>query len=170
MNQQYFDENENICYSKLIDFNKHTGCFNKIERQEWKSAVDALATGKNGKEYAIELKWRENYDLIKKDYQNFYIQNDKGFTDNTLFIESHKLCALLLEKIYSNRNPLYMNFFRNGYATVHNVSTLKNKPDFDKEKTIKSKGYQAYEISKRYLLPITDSVIYNNKYDIINTP
>lgn len=170
MNQKYFDKNEDICYKKLIDFNEHTGNFTDIRRQEWMSPIDVMATGKNNKEYAIELKYRENYDLVKKDYQNFYIQNDKGFEDNTLIIEPHKLCALLLDYVYDGKEPLYMNFFRNGYTTVHNVAKMKEKPKLDSEKCYKSNGYESFELSKRYLLPTIESVIYNDNYQLINTP
>lgn len=167
MNQEYFDDLEDKCYEKLLELNKHTNYFKKIERQEHKAAIDAMAVGRNNKPYAIELKYRENYDLLKDSHTNYYLTNDKGFKDDTLFIENHKLSALLLEKVYDNKTPIYMNFFRNGMTTIHDVSKLKEKPDFDKEKTIKSFGYEKMEVSKRYLLPLSDCTILDNKYNIL---
>lgn len=170
MNQEYFDKNEDICYEKLLELNEHTNYFKKIERQEHKAAIDAMAVGINNKPYAIELKYRENYDLLKDSHTNYYLANDKGFTDNTLFIEDHKLCALLLDYVYDQKNPIYINFFRNNLTTVHNVATLKKKPELTKEMSIHSKGYESNEICKRYLLPLSDCTILDNKYNILQLP
>lgn len=169
MNQKYFDQSEDKCFELLTNFNQKTNLFNKIERQEMKSAIDVMATGKNEKECAIELKFRENYDLISED-NNYYIQNNKGFKDAKLFIENHKLCALLLDYIYLSKSPLYINFYRNGMTTIHNVAKLKQKPEITQEMNIKSKGYGKMEIAKRYLLPLSDCHIYDNNSKLVHKP
>ena len=165
MNNEYFDKNEDICYSKLVAFNDSNHYFTKIDRQPPKSEIDAMATGANNSTYAIELKWRENYDLNKNN-SGYFIENDKGFTGDTIFIESHKLTSLYLSMVYDHRLPLYINFFKNGYTTVHNLLTLNKKPEQSKEMKIKSKGYEKFEIAKRYLLPIDDSAIFDDKNNL----
>lgn len=169
MNQNYFNKSEDKCFELLTNFNQKTNLFNNLERQEMKSAIDVMATGKNDKECAIELKFRENYDLIFED-NKYFIQNDKGFKDANLFIENHKLCALLLDYIYLSKSPLYINFYRNGMTTIHNVAKLKQKPEITKEMNIKSKGYGKMEIAKRYLLPLSDCHIYDNNSKLVHKP
>lgn len=165
MDKNYFDSNEDICYDKLIAFNKDKHYFTQVERQEEKAPIDVMATGRNNSTYAIELKYREKYDLHKK--HNYYIENDKGFTGDTVFLESHKAAALLFDYLYDQRTPLYINFWRNGYITVHDIANLQKKPELSKQMNIKSKGYEKFEISKRYLLPVDDCTIYDDQYKII---
>lgn len=165
MDKEYFSKNEDICYQKLLDFNAKTNYFTNIERQPPKSEIDAVATGINRMVYSIELKNREKYQL-KEDNKNNYLITNNSFSGDTIFIENHKITSLLLDMVYNHRLPLYINFFDNGYTTIHNLITLKNKPEQTREMKIQSKGYQQMEICKRYLLPIEESAIFDEKHNL----
>lgn len=145
MNQQYFDENEDICKNKLIDFNKRHKLFKEITDNGYMASVDFTGITKNGKTANIELKNR-NYPSGRFD---------------TLIIEAHKYAKLMIDYLYENKEPLYVNFMNDGTTYIFNLRKMKEKPQFTEKKGYKSNGYQGFELSARILLPITSAYKYD---------
>lgn len=144
MDKEYFEKSENECGKKLIDFNDKHHLFQKIDHNGEKASIDFTGIMINGKEANIELKNR-NYPSDRFD---------------TLFIEAHKYSKLIIDWLYDQIEPLYINFMNDGTTYVFNLSKMKDKPQFTDIKGFKSKGYGGFEISERIELPITSAYKY----------
>lgn len=149
MNKEYFKQNEDNCYEKLLMLQDKLPIDN-IGRTPEKYHYDASGTTTlSGKtyEFAIELKDRFNYSL--ESFNKF----------GSIMIEAHKLSQLLLELIINNRIPFYINFTSDGYAIIYNVRKLKKYPTLRKFNNIQSKGYERRESGDRFMLDLHDAMI-----------
>lgn len=156
--KKYFDKNEENDMKMLYDFNLHTNLFSGLEPTEYSHFSDATAytVSKFGeyRKYNIEIKNR-NAVLLK----NGKISG-ATFIDDTIIIESHKACDLMLDNI-NGYEPLYINFLDNNVVVIYNLNKLSVRPTSMK-KFIKSNGYQGFEIASRQGLNIKDAAIYKD--------
>ena len=91
------------------------------------------------------------------------MSNEK-FTADTVMIESHKLCSLLLDYQCNGIIPLYVNFFNNEYVVVYNLSKFKSRPE-EKTFAIYSNGYQFKQFERRAFLKLKEGWIYKKEND-----
>lgn len=150
----YFELNENKGWELLEKWNEETHYFKSLTRANEKQHFDASGVTKDNQRFVIEIKIR-NVQLTRKG--NF---SGKTFIDNTLFIESHKMSDLLLDKI-DGFNAFYINFLENGVVVAYNLNNLTIRPHTQK-KVIKSNGYNAMEMGFRQGLHLTDALVYKN--------
>lgn len=165
MDKNYFDINERKDYSLLEAFNDKTNVFDKLAQAPVKYYIDASAhtLTKLGEEriFSIELKNR-NQVLLDDLTVSGTTSDGKPYTASTIYIESHKVADLLLDYLYYHQDPLYVNFLMDGTVMVHNLARLSERPKYSKEKKIKSKGYEQFEMAKRLELKIEDAAIYKD--------
>lgn len=163
-NKQFFNENENRDFNKLVDFNdKYLHA--QITRNGEGESIDAYGILSDGRNAAIELKNRYNFNLEVDENGNYYCVNvTNGYSCNTIFCEANKMSELLLEHQYNKREPLYINFTKNDYVLVFNLNKLVNKPQY-KILYVENEGYNFTEKCYRYLLNISDATIYKKEND-----
>ena len=163
-NKQFFNENENRDFNTLVDFNdKYLHA--QITRNGEGESIDAYGVLSDGRNAAIELKNRYNFNLEVDENGNYYCVNvSNGYSCNTIFCEANKMSELLLEYQYNKREPLYINFTKNDYVLVFNLNKLVNKPQY-KILYVENEGYNFTEKCYRYLLNISDATIYKKKND-----
>lgn len=161
MNDKFFQKSEEEDYELLKDFNQLLK-LSKLSVTAEKSSFDASGITNNNVFVAIELKKR-NQNLILNDgkycISGCSTATDKSYIDDTIMIETHKLCSLLLEYIVNNRIPLYINFLNDYIALVFNLSKLNTIPSY-KNLKIKSVGYNKIEIGNRLYLNLSNAMIY----------
>lgn len=167
-NQKYFNENELNDWKKLEEFNNKTHVFTHLERTEEKYHTDGTGYTVNGlgeyRYWNIELKNR-NLNLL--DDGRISGATSKGeFIDDTIFIESHKVADMLLDSI-NGLEPIYINFMADGKVVIHNLNKLTKRPKKTGNMTIKSQGYNKFEIAKRQGLYLVDAAIYDKDYNLI---
>lgn len=158
MNKQYFVDKENENWELLCDFNEHTKLFDEIGRtnEYYHSDATGRTINRFGEErrFNIELKTR-NVTLLKRGV----FKGDK-FNEKTLYIESHKIADLLLDKIIGYEG-LYVNFLNNNVVVIFNVHKLKIRPK-EVRKRIPSKGFEGFEMAYRQGLNIIDAAIFKD--------
>lgn len=163
MNKEYFDKNEENDMKLLYEFNLHTNLFSGLKQADYSHFSDATAytVSRLGeyRKYNIEIKKR-NAVLLK----NGKISG-ATFVDDTIIIESHKACDLMLDNI-NGYEPLYINFLNNNVVVIYNLNKLTVRPTSMK-KFIKSKGYEGFELAFREGLHIKDAAIYKD-YKLVN--
>lgn len=157
--ENYFETNEMEDLKRLYDFNLHTNLFSGLEATQRFDHADATAytVTRLGEErkFKIELKQR-NAVLLRSGKVS-----GKTFVDDTIIIESHKMCDLMLDKM-DGYESLYINFLENGVVIIYNLNKLTKRPKSLKQKKILSKGYGAFEIGSRQGLYIYDACIYKD--------
>ena len=158
MNKEFFDKNEENDMKLLYNFNLHTNLFSGLEQAEYSHYADATAytISRLGEErkFNIEIKKR-NAVLLKSGKVS-----GATFIDDTIIIESHKMCDLILDTL-NGYEPLYINFLDNNVVIIYNLSKLTVRPTSMK-KFIKSKAYESYEIASRQGLNLKDAAIYKD--------
>lgn len=158
MNKDYFDNSEQRCWEKLVDFQEHTHLFKAITRCKEKNYADATGytISKLGerRNFNIELKIR-NAALLKSG-----VFSADTFVDPALFIESHKFCDLHFNNLLGLEG-LYINFLNNNVTVIYHIEKITVKPRIEKKK-IPSKGYEGFEIGYRAFLHIKDAAIYKD--------
>ena len=143
MNKTYFQTNETNDLQLLYELNEHEHWFDSIQPTKEKSQIDAIANHKN-RRFGIELKRR-------------YVQLK---TYKTIMIEDYKLASMMLEWTINKLEPLYICFLHDA-VLIFNLLKLKSMPKL-RIQDIKSEGYEKMQYQeRRYLLDITDAVIYN---------
>lgn len=143
MNKTYFQENETNDLQLLFELNEKEHWFDSIQPTKEKSQIDAIAKHKN-RRFGIELKRR-------------YVQLK---TYKTIMIEDYKLASMMLEWTINKLEPLYICFLHDA-VLIFNLLKLKSMPKL-RIQDIKSGGYEKMQYQeRRYLLDITDAVIYN---------
>lgn len=150
----YFEVNERNDWKLLVDFNNHTHIFKELGQTPTYYHSDASGITQDGRTVSIELKKR-NVVLTKSG--SF---SAATFKDDTLYIESHKMADLLLDKI-DGYTPLYINFLDNNVVIVYNLIKLTVRPKTVK-KIIKSNGYKMMEMGFRQGLSIKDAAIWKD--------
>lgn len=132
--------------------------------------ADASGYTTDGRVVNVEIKKRN------QTYNNLSIEGTTKqghpYTADTLYIESHKACDLLLDYLTSQKEPLYVNFLSNNVVVVYNLAKLKHRPKRTLKK-IWSDLYQGFELGKRQELRLEDAYIYkleNNHYTLIHKP
>ena len=154
-NTDYALKKEETDYLLLKDFNSFLG-LKSLDKCPEKHTTDASGYTQDGKYINIELKQR---DISINTY-------------SSLYIEAHKVGDMLLDYVLENKIPLYVNFLKDGYVVVFNLSKLKHRPN-KVAKRIWSELYQGFELAKREELKLEDAYIYrkeNNKYKLIHKP
>lgn len=154
----YFETNEKQDFKMLLTFNNAAHIFSEVGATPQYHHCDATAqtVTKFGevRKFNIELKRR-----------NLTLGPDgtvmgEHFTADTIFIESHKACDLLMDNLMGYE-PLYVNFLNDGIVMIFNLNKLTKRPKKEK-KIIKSKGYNTMEVAARQGLYIKDAAIYKN--------
>lgn len=174
-NKEYFDSKENTDFIKLTVFNEQVLHLKDLGQTPYLHHTDASGYTKNNTYINMELKDRE-CELIE-DNGEFKIkgvsQSGKPYTANTLYIEQHKVCGMLLDWVSLDYVPVYINFLKGGVVIVHKLHKLNKRP-YSEQKTIKSRGYNKMEIGQREGLYLSDAAIYkmdeNNQYQMIKKP
>lgn len=156
MNEIYFENNESKGFELLQDFNQKLKIQNLEKAIKKKHQFDASGYTPSNKPVEIEIKIRD-YNL-EKYYDKWFISKGEYKTD-TVMIENHKLCPLLLDWVCGKTIPLYVNFFKNGYVLLHNLSNLGSKPE-EKPFKIHSDGYETTQFEWRTLLKLNCGWIY----------
>lgn len=169
MNRDYALETEKNDYLLLEHFNKVLKLM-ELGKCPEKHTTDASGYTTDGRIANIELKSRDLHfsgmTLIGA------TSNNMPYTADTLYLEAHKAGDMLLDYVVDKKIPLYINFMKNGYVILFNLSTLKHRPKKVCKK-IYSKLYQGFELAKREELQLKDAWIYqmiNNEYKLIHKP
>lgn len=169
MNKKYFDDSEEACDEKLIEFNNKTGIFHDLERIKGNEHRDftGYTVNKLGERtnWNIELKNR-NVILMDNGTISGCSNSNKSYTGETLIIENHKITDLLLDRIIG-MEALYINFTLDGYTIIYNLSKLTKRPERRFYNNIYSKGYEKKEDGRRQGLYLKDAAIYNKDYKLI---
>lgn len=169
MDKDYFETSEKICWDKINDFNEHLHMFQGLDRTKgkWHSDCTGYTVNKLGerKDWNIELKNRFVY-LLDNGKISGCSDGGKIYIEDNLFIESHKVADLFLDKI-DGLSPLYVNFTLDGYTIIYNLDNLKKRPYKSDNKNIRSRGYQKFEMAKRQGLYISDAAIYDKDYNLV---
>ena len=152
----YFEEKEEEDYKEFTKLNEDILHLNNIGRTPQLHHTDASGLTKDGRVINIELKQR-------------YFDMDKY---ETLYIDDHKCCNLLMDFVVLNLIPVYINFMTDDTAIVFNLSRLHKRPKIIKQRTY-SKGKQAYEYNDKLELYTEDAYIYkkdnNGRYKLIKS-
>ncbi len=153
----YFEEKEEEDYKEFTKLNEDILHLKNIGRTPKLHHTDASGLTTDGRVINIELKQR-------------YFDMDKY---ETLYIDDHKCCNLLMDFVVSKFIPIYINFMSDDTAIVFNLSRLHKRPKISNQRTY-SKGRQAYEYNDRQELYIEDAYIYrkdknNGKYKLIKS-
>lgn len=144
-------------FDKLVEFNSKLKLDN-LGRTPSGYTSDASGTSFCG-DVNIEIKVR-NMEIDPTTLTiTGHTKDDRSYTADTLYIESHKIADLLLDHMCDGKVPLYVNFLNGGYCVVFNLSKLKHRPRKE-AKRIYSKLYQGFELAKRQLLDLRDAYIY----------
>ena len=173
--KKYFDTKENTDFIKLTVLNDQILHLNNLGQTPYLHHTDASGYTSTSRYLSMELKDRD-VELIEQNGE-YYIQGTsqygKSYSANTLYIEQHKVSAMLLDYITLGYEPIYINFLKGGYVVVYNLARLRTRPHSE-AKTIKSRGYNKMEIGQREGLYLTDATIYkmdeNNQYRLIKRP
>lgn len=156
MNNKYFEENENLDWKLLLDFNEKLKIQN-LKRTKEKSQYDAEGKVPNGKDLIIELKSRNC------DYNP---SNNTMYNSNEIMIQPDKLIDLMLTSRFEDKIPLFINFTKNGYKIVFNLDNLNIKPRKEYVRT-KNIGYNGIEKEIKYFLNLKDALIYDPNNNIV---
>ena len=152
----YFEEKETEDFKELTKLNEDILHLKNLGRTPQLHHTDASGLTKDGRVINIELKQR-------------YFDMDKF---NTLYIEDHKCCNLLMDFVVLKFVPIYINFMTDDTAIVFNLSRLRKRPKITKDRSY-SKGKQVYEYSDKQELYVEDAYIYkkdnNGKYKLIKS-
>ena len=171
MDKEFFEKSEIDCYTKLVKFNDNVLKLNDLGQTPTKYHTDASGITATSRYFNLELKNR-NQTIKQDESSEYYIEGTtstgKQYTANTIFIEQHKVCSMLLDYITYNQEPIYINFLNNGIV-VFNLAKLKTRPETEHKK-IHSKGYGKIEIGDREGLSLKDATIYDNNYNLIKRP
>ena len=145
----YFEENEQSDYNKLLKLNEKQNWFNYTERLELKSTIDVSGYTRNDDVVYIELKSR-NITLQKaRDFKWIFIETDKMKEFNVL-TRKHK----------GKIKRLFINFLKDA-TIIFNMNkpmTLQYLPN----QRINNVGYDEYQIQDRIGLDINDALIIYN--------
>ena len=169
MNREYAWKKEDEDYILLKDFNKLLK-LTKLGQTPRNESSDASGYTTDGRLANIELKQR-NQTLSGLTLLGV-TSGGRTYTADTIYLESHKAGDLLLDYVCDGKIPLYINFMKDGYVVLFNLSQLKYRPNHVCKK-IYSKLYQGFELSKREELPLKDAWIYqkkNNVYKLVYKP
>lgn len=177
MNKEYFKANEVNGWKLFEQFNNATGIFKEIKNssvdfeneETTKESIDGTGYSINRlgetKYWNIEIKTR-NLNLLDDGRISGCTEKGKVYIEDTVFIESHKVADLLLDKI-NGLTPLYINFLSDGHIIIYNLDNLRYRPKKSGNLNIKSKGYGKFEMAKRQGLYIEDAAIYDSNYNLI---
>ena len=163
-NEQYMKNMENTDFQLLEDFNEKKLKLKNLGRTTTMSSTDASGHTKDNKTVNIELKKRE-LDMIHTD-SGWKIKGN-GFTASTIIIEGHKAASMYFAYSSKKQVPAYINFLKNGYVVLFDLTKLSYEVKETKEQKIKSKGYGQIEIGRRFKLDLKDAWIFqkvNDKY------
>ena len=165
MNREYADRKELDDFKLLLEFNE------KLKLKD---------LGKTPEYYATDASGITNHQIINIELKQRRMRlNDdltlsaKTYTADTLYIESHKLADMLLDYMYEDKTPLYINFLDDGTVIVHNLARLKSRPKKVNFKKIYSELYGGFELAKRQELRLDEAWIYKkdkDKYILIHKP
>lgn len=171
MGKEFFDVNEVTDYELLKGLNDKVLHLNQLGETPVKHHTDASGYTTTSRYFNMELKKR-NQELRIDDNGEYYIHGwkDDGSEYDCYgeYIEQHKVCDMLLDKICYDYEPIYINFLNN-CIIIYNLTKLKIRPEKFNRK-IKSKGYGKIEIGTREDLHIKDATIYDNNYNLIKLP
>lgn len=167
MNQQYMNEMELKDFQMLEDLNAKKLKLNDLGRTTAKSSTDASGHTKDNKVVNIELKKRE-LDMEHTD-NGWIIRTEKGFKAPTIIIEGHKAASMFFAYSSKKQIPAYINFLKNGYVVLFDLSKLSYEVKETNDKKIKSKGYEQFEIGKRFELDLRDAWIFQKVNDRYKT-
>lgn len=152
----YFEEKETEDYEEFTKLNEDILHLKNIGRTPQLHHTDASGLTKDGRVINIELKQRD-CDMDKYE---------------TLYIDDHKCCNLLMDYVVLKFIPIYINFMTDDTAIVFNLSRLSKRPKITKQRTY-SKGKQAYEYNDKQELYVEDAYIYkkdnNGRYKLIKS-
>ena len=160
MNDAFFKKNENEGFKLFQDFNQ------KLKIQDLTRAVEREhydASGHTSLNEVVEIEIKKRNLELSKRGEKWIMSNEK-FTADTVMIESHKLCSLLLDYQCNGIIPLYVNFFNNDYVVVYNLSKFKSRPE-EKTFAIYSNGYQFKQFERRAFLKLKEGWIYKKEND-----
>lgn len=161
MNKQTFNKAEDKCFQKFKDFNQFLN-LKDIKRTAKYSPTDVEGYTNFNQLVKVELKDRNL--KLSPDLKIIMDETKGTYTATTIFIEAHKYLDLLLARDYDNAIPLYINFLKDDYVLVYNLSSrLKRKPLETRERKVHSMGYEGFELTKRKLLQLEDAYIYQKQ-------
>lgn len=168
LNTEYFDSSEQRCWELFEKFNEVKLRLEEVERTPQYSDVDASGKTLLGDKVIIELKSR-NLNLLSGDGFTLSGESRNGiFTSTTVMVEEHKLVEMCCLNLTEHAIPLYVNFLNN-CVIVYNLLKLKS---LTSERTrVLSRGYNGFEIAKRWFMNLEDAFIYtNNDYQLLRKP
>ena len=168
LNTQFFDSSEDKCWELFQKFNKKKLHLSDVGRMQQYFDFDASGITSVGDKVGIELKKR-NLVLLSGESLSVSGESRNGaFSAPSIFLEEVKLAELAVANWSQGFIPLYVNFLDN-CVVVFNL--LKMRHIGDERTRVQSKGYQNFELAKRFTLPLTDAWIYDvNNYTLIHKP
>lgn len=172
MNRDYALINEEKDYLLMREFNENVLKLRDLGKTELMHHSDATGYTTDGRFINIELKSRNVTLQPNCTISGTSNTSKKGYTADTIFIESHKMADLLLDYVYEKKVPLYVNFINNKTVILYNLSALKHKPKTTALK-LWNELHTGFEMAKRLELPITDAYIYikeDNNWKLTHRP
>lgn len=166
MDRDYSLKFEEKDYILLRGFNDQVLHLTELGQTPKAHYTDASGYTTDGRYANIELKYRE------ADLTDDLKMSAETYVVDSIFIENHKIGDMLLDYVICKEIPLYINFMKNDYVVLYNLSRLKSRPRRTVKK-IYSKLYQGFELAKREELSLTDAWIYhkeNDTYKLVSKP
>lgn len=146
----YFDNNETIDYSMLVQFNEQTKMFQQLRPTKKGSPTDAV-----GKHYTkIGEKRTFNIELKHR-----YCSIDQY---PTVYIEDYKMSDMLLHQHIFMIEPLYINFYNDGYVAIFNLAKLTSMPKCEIVNVYSGGKRAEQKQERRYCLDLFDACIYKD--------
>lgn len=159
MDRTFFEESEEKCYEKFVEWQNQTKFFNEFGRVPKCHWSDASGITEDDFLFNIELKDRDQVLCRSGNISGCTKVTNKTYKDNTIIIEGHKMADLLLDYINEGIIPLYMNFLHNDVVILYDLTKIKH-PKKKRFTTIRSKGYGKMEADYRFELPLKDAAIF----------
>lgn len=118
--ENYFTQNEDIDYNKLLKLNEEKNWFNYTERLELKSTIDVSGYTRNDDVVYIELKSRNITLQRAKDFKFIFIETDKMKVFNELLRKAKGKCKRLFINflqdailVFDLNKPMSLQYFPN---------------------------------------------------------
>ena len=168
-NENYYTVNEIKDFNLLTLFNQKL----KIEdlgQAPKKYYYDASGRTTTGQYIEFELKNR-NGRYLSGSTLEFTKKNGTTYTASTIYIEPQHYSRMVDDFRYNNAIPMYVNFLNDDNMIITwNLSTLKNKPQWEFVTNIWDEGKRQYKSEWRILLPVEEAFIYDNNFNLIKRP
>lgn len=168
LNTQFFDTSEDRCWDLFQNFNKAKLHLSEVGRTQQYYDFDASGLTSLNEKVGIELKKRNLVLLSGESLSVSGTSRNGTFRTDSIFLEEVKMAELAVANWSQGFIPIYINFLQN-CIVVFNL--LKMHKIGDERTRVESKGYNNFELAKRFKLPLEDGWIYNNTdYQLIYKP